>query len=78
MVILSGGVVNLAFAVLLAPRFQGIGMAVSVDIAETAICIALVWVVARTTTFFRKEVPSRADTVSFAEAIIKVPTRVGE
>jgi polysaccharide transporter, PST family len=79
MVILSGGAVNLGFAVLLAPRFQGIGMAVSVDIAETAVCIALVWVVARTTTFFRKEVPSQAaDTVSFAQAIIKVPTRVGE
>jgi polysaccharide transporter, PST family len=78
MAILLGGVVNLAFAVLLAPRFQGIGMAVSVDIAETAVCVTLVWVVARTTTFFRKEVSSPADAVSFAQAIIKVPTRVGE
>jgi polysaccharide transporter, PST family len=78
MVILSGGVINLAFAVLLAPRFQGIGMAVSVDIAETAVCVALVWVVARTTTFFRKEGTPQAATVSFAQAIIKIPTRVGE
>jgi polysaccharide transporter, PST family len=76
--IVAGGLANLAFAFVLAPRFLGKGMAVSVIVAELAVCVVLVSIVARTTAFFRREVPCQADTVSFAQAIIEVPTRSGE
>jgi polysaccharide transporter, PST family len=76
--IVAGGLANLAFAFVLAPRFLGKGMAVSVIVAELAVCGLLVSIVARTTAFFRREVPCQADTVSFAQAIIEVPTRSGE
>ena len=78
MAILLGGIFNVTCAVLLAPHFQGIGMAVSVDIAEIVVCTGLLFMVARTTTFFRKGSAAHAGTVSFAPAIIKVPTRTGE
>ena len=55
--IVAGGLANLAFAFVLAPRFLGKGMAVSVIVAEFAVCAVLVSIVARTTGFFRREVP---------------------
>jgi PST family polysaccharide transporter len=75
--ILAGGVVNIAFAVILAPRFMAQGMAVSVMLAEAAVVAVLVIIVARTTTFFRTERQSRADTAGFIPALLEVP-RSGE
>jgi polysaccharide transporter, PST family len=71
--ILAGGLVNLALAFILAPLFLGKGMAVSVIIAELAVCVVLVSIVARTTAFFRT-----ADTAGFGEAVLEIPTRSGE
>jgi PST family polysaccharide transporter len=48
-VILRGGLINLAFSFLLAPRFGGMGMAASVLTSEVFVCISLVWVVYRST-----------------------------
>jgi PST family polysaccharide transporter len=76
--ILAGGLANLAFAFVLAPRFLGKGMAVSVIVAELAVCVVLVSIVARTTAFFRRGVPYKADTAGFGQAILEVPTRSGE
>jgi PST family polysaccharide transporter len=76
--ILGGGIVNVALAVVLAPRFSGPGMAVSVVIAELAACGILVAIVARTTSLFRKEGPRQAKTPGFAQAVIEVPTRSSE
>jgi polysaccharide transporter, PST family len=52
--IVAGGLVNIAFAVILAPRFMAEGMAVSVVLAEAAVCTVLVCIVARTTPLFQK------------------------
>ena len=61
--ILAGGLVNLVVAVLLAPRFLGTGMAISVVLAEAVVCGALICIVAKTTRMFRKQgsSPSKAD-----------------
>ena len=76
--IVAGGLANLAFAFVLAPRFLGKGMAVSVIVAEFAVCAVLVSIVARTTAFFRWEVPRQTDTAGFAQGILEVPTRSSE
>ena len=78
MAMLAGGAVNLAIAFVLAPRFLGKGMAVSVIIAEVAVCAVLVAIVARTTAFFRRELPSNADTPGFVPVILEVQTRSSE
>ena len=76
--IVAGGLANLAFAFVLAPRFLGKGMAVSVIVAEFAVCAVLVSIVARTTGFFRREVPCKTDAAGFAQGILEVPTRSSE
>jgi PST family polysaccharide transporter len=76
--IVVGGLANLAFAFVLAPRFLGKGMAVSVIVAEFAVCAVLVSIVARTTAFFRREVPCNTDKAGFAQGILEVPTRSSE
>ncbi len=48
-IIFGGGILNLILAVLLAPAFADIGMAVGVVIAELFVCIAMVLVVRRLT-----------------------------
>ena len=75
--IVAGGLVNLAFALQLAPRFLGHGMAISVIIAESAVCRIFVCIVGRTTRLFRRREPDQVD-VSFATTMIDVPTRTSE
>jgi polysaccharide transporter, PST family len=75
--VIAGGLVNLAFALLLAPRFMGNGMAISVVIAESAVCGVLVCIVGRTTRLFRRGEPDQVE-VSFATTMIDVPTRTSE
>jgi PST family polysaccharide transporter len=75
--IVSGGLVNAAFAVMLAPRFMATGMAVSVVLAETAVCIVLMYIVARTTALFQKREAERPDRPTFASAV-KATSRIGE
>jgi PST family polysaccharide transporter len=75
--VIAGGLVNLAFALLLAPRFMGNGMAISVVIAEASVCGILVSIVGRTTRLFRRGEPDQGD-VSFATTMIDVPTRTSE
>jgi polysaccharide transporter, PST family len=67
--IVAGGLVNLASAFVLAPRFLGKGMAVSVVLAEAAVCGILVCIVARTTKLFRRRNLDQADVVSFGPAL---------
>jgi len=76
--IVAGGLVNLAFAVMLAPRFMAEGMAVSVVLAEVAVCTVLVCIVARTTALFRKGVSHRPDVPAFASRTVEATTRIGE
>jgi PST family polysaccharide transporter len=52
-IILTAGALNLALAVLLAPRFAHLGMAVAVVTAEAFVCFSMVRVVARSTPLFR-------------------------
>jgi polysaccharide transporter, PST family len=59
--IVTGGLVNLALAFVLAPRYQGTGMAISVVLAETAVCGVLLCIVAQTTRFFRKQETGSSD-----------------
>ncbi len=75
--IVAGGLVNLAFAVMLAPRFMAEGMAVAVALAECAVCIVLVCIVARTTTLSQKEASRRPDVSTFA-SVVEATTRIGE
>jgi len=75
--VVAGGLVNLAFAFLLAPRFLGMGMAVSVVLAEAAVCGILVCIVARTTTLFRRQNLDQADVVSFGPVLTE-QTRTNE
>jgi polysaccharide transporter, PST family len=67
--VVVGGLVNLAFAFVLAPRFLGKGMAVSVMLAEAAVCGILVCIVARTTKLFRRRNLDQAEVVSFGPAL---------
>jgi polysaccharide transporter, PST family len=76
--IMTGGLVNLSLAFLFAPRLQATGMAISVVIAEAAVCGTLVCIVARTTKLFRRRNLDQADAVSFSPALIDVPTRTSE
>lgn len=73
--IVAGALVNLSLAVFLAPRFQASGMAVSVVIAEAAVCTILICIVGRTTMLFRKP---KAEGASFATTLIDVPTRTSK
>ncbi len=73
--IVAGAVVNCSLAVLFAPRFQGSGMAFSVVIAEMAVCVILVSIVARTTRLFRRRSLDQAEVVSFAPALLDGPAR---
>ncbi len=75
--IVAGAVVNLGFAFLLAPRFLGEGMAVAVVMAESAVCIVLVCIVARTTDLFRK-LGDQNDRARFTPAVIELSARGGE
>ncbi len=75
--IVAGGVVNLAFAVVLAPRFMAEGMAVSVVLAEFAVCTVLVWIVARTTALFRNHATYLPGAPTFASTV-EATTRMGE
>ena len=76
--IVVGGVVNLAFAVLLAPRFMAEGMAVSVVFAELAVCTLLVCIVVRTTAMFCREESRQPELAAFAGTNIEATTRIGE
>lgn len=76
--ILAGGLVNCSLAFFFAPRFQGSGMAISVVIAEAAVCAILVVIVARTTPLFRRRNRDHADAVSFTPALADVSTRTHE
>jgi polysaccharide transporter, PST family len=76
--ILAGGVVNMGFAVVLAPRFMAKGMAVSVVFAEVAVCTVLVCIVARTTALFRQERSHQLDVPGFASGSVEAATRTGE
>jgi polysaccharide transporter, PST family len=75
--ILAGGVVNVAFAVILAPRFMAEGMAVSVILAEVAVCGVLVWTVARTTALFQKQGPRPLNAPAFA-SVVEASRRVSK
>jgi PST family polysaccharide transporter len=75
--LVAGGLVNLAFAFVLAPRFLGKGMAVSVVLAEAAVCGILVCIVARTTKVFRRQNLDQVDVVSFGPVLIE-QTRTNE
>jgi polysaccharide transporter, PST family len=75
--ILAGGLVNIVFAVILAPRFMAEGMAVSVIFAEAAVSAVLIYLVARTTAFFRKQGPRHLDAPAFA-SVVDASTRVSE
>jgi hypothetical protein len=48
-IIFGGGFLNLLLAVLLAPTFADIGMAVGVVISELFVCVAMIVVVQRLT-----------------------------
>ncbi len=74
--IVSGGVVNAAFAVMLAPRYMAGGMAVSVVLAEAAVCLVLIWIVLRTTVSPRGRV--RLTEISAFEPAVETNTRIGE
>jgi polysaccharide transporter, PST family len=74
-VIMAGALVNCALAFMLAPRFQATGMAITVVIAEAAVCAILVAVVARTTQLFRRRNTGQDDAVSFTPALVDVSTR---
>jgi PST family polysaccharide transporter len=74
--ILAGGLVNIAFAVILAPRFMAEGMAVSVIFAEAAVCAVLIYLVARTTALFQKP-GAHLPGVAFRSAV-DATTRVSE
>lgn len=76
--ILAGGLVNCSLAFFLAPRFQGSGMAISVVIAELAVCMILVSIVARTTKLFRRKNTDPADGASFASVLVEASTRTHE
>ena len=76
--IIGGALVNGLLALVLAPRFQGRGMAVSVDIAEAAVCAILIWIVARTTTFFRTKSARDAEAAGFAARLLDVSTGTNE
>jgi PST family polysaccharide transporter len=76
--IVVGGLVNLASAFVLAPRFLGKGMAVSVVLAEAAVCGILVYIVARTTKLFRRGTGAEADFDGFPLAPLDVPRRINE
>jgi O-antigen/teichoic acid export membrane protein len=76
--LVAGGLVNLACAFVLAPRFLGKGMAVSVVIAEAAVCGILVCIVARTTRLFRRGTGAEADFDGFPPALLDVPRRINE
>jgi polysaccharide transporter, PST family len=76
--ILAGGAVNLAFGVVLAPRFMAKGMAVSVVFAEVAVCTVLVCIVARTTALFSKEALHRPEEQAFASTGVEAATRTGK
>jgi PST family polysaccharide transporter len=67
--ILTGGLVNIVAAVILAPHFMAEGMAVSVILAEAAVCAALVYMVARTTALFQKQGAILPGVPAFASAV---------
>ena len=73
--IVAGALVNVSLAAFLAPRFQGIGMAIAVVVTEVAVCTILVCIVAKTTRLFRRQRPERVDAVSFSPVLADVPTR---
>jgi polysaccharide transporter, PST family len=75
--IVAGGLVNMAFAVMLAPRFMAEGMAISVVLAEAAVCAVLMFIVARTTALFQEQGPNRPDVQTFA-SVVEATTRMGE
>jgi len=52
-IILTAGALNLALAVLLAPRFAHLGMAAAVVCAEAFVCFSMVRLVVRSTSLFR-------------------------
>jgi PST family polysaccharide transporter len=58
-IILSGGILNLAAAFLLAPRFGAMGMAMSVLSAELLVAASMVWVVCRSTSLLEEWLPGR-------------------
>jgi O-antigen/teichoic acid export membrane protein len=76
--VVAGGLVNLAFAFVLAPRFLGKGVAVSVVLAEAAVCGILLCIVARTTKLFRRGTSAEADFSGFPPALLDVPRRINE
>jgi hypothetical protein len=53
-------------------------MAVSVVLAEAAVCGILVCVVARNTKLFRRETSADADFNGFPPALLDVPRRINE
>jgi PST family polysaccharide transporter len=77
-VMVAGGLVNCSLAFFFAPRFQGSGMAISVVIAEAAVCTIMVVIVARTTKLFRRRSTDSADGVSFTSVLVEMPTRTHE
>ncbi len=60
-IVLSGGLLNVATAFALAPRFAHIGMAWSVAIAEAYVGLSMLWVVSRSTTFWSRPAQLRPD-----------------
>lgn len=76
--IVAGALANCSLALLLAPRFQGSGMAVSVAIAETTVCIILISIVARTTKLFQWRNFDEAEVVGLAPVLIDGPARNNE
>ncbi len=76
--IVGGAAVNVSLAMLLAPRFQGRGMAISVALAETAVCALLIWIVARSTGFFRSQAVSDGESPNFSPALLDVSTRLND
>jgi PST family polysaccharide transporter len=76
--IVAGTVVNLALAFLLAPRYLGTGMAVSVVFAEAVVCIFLIMIVTRTTSLFHKQTAHGVQPAGFAKSFTEPAARIVE
>jgi O-antigen/teichoic acid export membrane protein len=71
-IILTGGVINLSLAFLLARRLGEIGMAVSVLSAETVVCCSMVWVVLSSTKLWQgfRSVPVQPEVLPSMSSVI--------
>lgn len=69
-IILSAGALNLVMAFASAPRYQHVGMAVSVLIAECFVCVSMVQAVMVRTPFWNRRKPLGAMTTPLGEEVL--------